>query len=240
MSTGLLHGLAARALGVAQPLRAQRSPTFGPGVDDGAGDEVVATGATPQRDAAAPGRDPAQSGQAPVATAAPRSTAPSATADRPKAAATQLSPARSGADPGAGAGRETVAALVERRHPAAAVTSIEPARHAPSSESARRPPAPPSLPADPSAPNPAPAPLMPLQPPATRPATGAAAPASRRQAPAAPANSTEVHVSIGRVELTALAPTVPPRTATRREAADGRSLADYLRGTGSPGSKRPA
>ena len=64
-------------------------------------------------------------------------------------------------------------------------------------------------------------------------------PASRRERiearvmQAAAAQPTEVHISIGRIELSALAP--PPSTArpTAREREAGRSLADYLR----PGNK---
>lgn len=53
--------------------------------------------------------------------------------------------------------------------------------------------------------------------------------------------TTEVHVSIGRVELTALPPTgtAAPRPAPRRDTGDGRSLADYLRGRGPHGGSRP-
>ncbi len=44
------------------------------------------------------------------------------------------------------------------------------------------------------------------------------------------AQPTEVHVSIGRVELTAVPPNAPSRTPPRRATSEPISLADYLRG----------
>jgi hypothetical protein len=86
-----------------------------------------------------------------------------------------------------------------------------------------------------------PSPLLPLSaPPALPPpmAVNAASPGRRadRHRQAAAEAPTEVHVSIGRVDLTALAPTAAARSPVRRDGPAGHSLADYLRGNA---GKRP-
>jgi hypothetical protein len=84
-----------------------------------------------------------------------------------------------------------------------------------------------------------PAPLLPAQPPDTLPLLGATPPLAsrpehhdtRRRGPAQE-NVTEVHVSIGRVELTALAASPAAARSTQRSREPSRSLADYLRPPG--------
>lgn len=94
----------------------------------------------------------------------------------------------------------------------------------------------------------APAPLLPLSAPTRllRPTAQGPVALQRRYAAvsaaalAAAQAPTEVHVSIGRVELTALAPAPTARPPMRREAAAGHSLADYLRGQSGATGRKPA
>lgn len=246
MSTGTLRGLAARALGLATPLRSQRARGFdGLSADSAAGGEPTPLPTTPQT---APWMAPL----APVVGETRAITdAPEAALDPPalesRIAATADAVRRRADAPTQGRDRLNLLAGPLSRHPSPAplraqvitqdITALAPARR--------------EHPASPGSTNVAapaartfhvevPAPLLPLSALARLPPAAAhvSTPIRRGQpsGTAAAEAPTEVHVSIGRVELTALAPTTAARTLARRETPAGRSLADYLRGTG---GKRP-
>ncbi len=243
MSRGLLHGLAERALGVAQPLRSQLvAPATGV-----AGDEPAA-GLTPDGPAAAalaplvPSRTSGvrAAGQPPQPPL-PRAKSDSAVAEtRPRAVAPPM--AGEGIVQAVPAGpvvprvpvARAVAAVIGRHavqhEPDTRAVAAQPAREPFIAAAASQPPAPSarSLVQEPP-------PLLPAQPaawpshaaPMIRAATGARFEA-RAAVPVAE-RPTEVHVSIGRVELTALAPSTNGARPAPRARDSGRSLADYLR-----------
>ena len=247
MSTGLLRGLAARALGVGAPLRSQRARSFGgPAADPATGVEPAPWDTPPQaaawRQAVVPA-SPAHGSKgatgallddwvAESAAAAPAAVVtPHAKEQTPRREGTHRSAGQLNRDPSPA----PPPALVVTAD-VAPVAAPQPEHHASqghtrSAETAVR-----------TNRVEIPAALLPLSAPPRLPLPPAAsgsmalrrAQATRAAATEAP---TEVHVSIGRVELTALAPTANTRTSARREAPAGRSLADYLRG--GAGSKSP-
>lgn len=245
MSTGLLRGLAARAMGLDAPLRSQRvRGVQGLSVDP---TRVIEPGPSAPGAPAVPWQEPVArvsraGGETDPGMAGAGSSAAGAGARAPGAAAVT----RQAAPPAQGPDGPSPPASPWHRDPtrvwapaplaaaqAAAVAAPSPEQLASHSAAGA---AAPMLPAMPHGFPPA---LLPLSVPARLPP-----PAPHGQAPMHRARSsqtaaaeapTEVHVSIGRVELTALAPTAGTRTPARREAPAGRSLADYLRG---PGGKR--
>ena len=243
MSHGLLQRLAERALGVAQPLRAQRA-------------QPVWAGASHEREAETPAAvAPVRDERSEPHRAAPILPAAEPALPTPNAARVEvpqpLVAARAEASPPAlhqtarprpaPQRDETTSVVPVIARPAQTARSpLIPARSAAVEPGAKQPP-PPHTEVAAAAAWPDLLPLLPEQPtlPVAPPA-GRDHPALRREriasrtAPAAE-RPTEVHVSIGRVELTALAP--PPgaaRPARTREPS--RSLADYLR----PGGKGSA
>jgi len=265
--TGLLRGLAARALGQEASLRSQRAAALpwragpvepAPWVADAG--LLRAKGAAPPDDAHAPAATP-HSGVARQAEPLLRATAtpaaavgasgtPASTAvDRPaaKAQASVQQPVLAVPPPGRakGALAQAVTPLGQLTPPTPPTPPTPLVPLTPSAErtvevAVRR---------DPGAWGPDqfnPTPLLPAatQAPATAFASATPAHSDRRAASPAAQSPREVHISIGRVELTALAasPSAPSaqRHAPRREPGDGRSLAEYLR-AGAPGRKdRPA
>lgn len=245
MSMGLLRGLAARALGLDAPLRSQRVRSFeGLSTDPTPAVEPTPLAPPPQ---AAPWQQPVapissmrgntDTGVAALDTSAAgsRATAPGAVVRRqadepihvrdgphPPASPLHRDPAPVPPPTPFVAAQDAAAAAPQPEHHAPQPTTNAPAPRVRTIQVEL------------------PAPLLPLSAPARLPppAASVSTPAHRGQASrtAAAEAPTEVHVSIGRVELTALAPTTGTRTPARREAPTGRSLADYLRG---PGGKRP-
>ncbi|VTU27753.1 hypothetical protein SRS16CHR_04129 [Variovorax sp. SRS16] len=216
----LLRGLAERALGAARPVRSQRASPLHALQRD----ESVAE--------LAPASEPASMTQPLIGAPAPvMSSQPDVAATVARAAPMHM------------ATQAHVLPLVithraepDATPPRRAMTKA--ARHAeaasPSRRNAARDPSPPAH-ADASMPDPEPlvthqAP----QPGESPPLRGMHATPPRRErqparAAAVPA-PTEVHVSIGRVELTALPAAAPPRAARPRDA-NARGLGDYLRGS---------
>jgi len=222
---GLLHALAQRALGLETPLRSQRAL---------------------RREGVAPGQLQAQASDLHLEPPLSRAHEPAAAMHTPPAtlapppvaaAAAPALPLR--AQQAASSAADAVSPMPQRRDSDTATSTplLPPAAAADASTAQRTPTlptpaAPPTLPATPAL-------LLPRStalPVATTAPHIAATARSRREARerSAAAAPTEVHVSIGRVELTALAQAAAPRTTPRRDASAGRSLADYLRG-----SKRP-
>lgn len=245
MSNGLLRGLAARALGLDTPLRSQRTRSF-----DGLSAEPAWADEPSPFEAAAKARSRKPS-------AAPQN-AERASTDAHEAPHGASAADAGAATPTAGAGRRADEPAPGHHgiHPPAVPSdrnaSRAPPRAAAATASAAAVAAPrrdahgtqrPATVAAPSARTirvEIPAPLLPLSAPARLPTAAAASgstPMRRGPRTAAAETPTEVHVSIGRIELSAPAPTANTRTPARREAPAGRSLADYLRGAG---GKRPA
>lgn len=239
MSDGLLQRLAERALGLAQPLRSQRAaPSLGtlPALPVQADPALVMPSAAADREVDTPR----------VAQAVRSADAV------PAATKTQHVPA-----PQVPAPTRAVAPPLLPRHTTQAV-SAQPVSDKPSDDFVMAPAALPAmafvlpLAAPPQAmdrplahadPRPvdstwlAPLPLLPEQPPqaaSLRSPLDSRAPALHERSTMRTASSerpTEVHVSIGRVELTALAP--PPNAARpARTREPSRSLSDYLRPAG--------
>jgi hypothetical protein len=249
VSLGLLRGLAARALGVDTPLRSQRVHSGGqPAEPDFAG-EPAPWAALPQADA---GRPPSPPPHAPSDREEPRTAALEAsTPAHPLTAAQRLEKSPQGdhveransarTAPAAAHSRPATTQVPSRAATDAAAATTPVQREAQSSpQHAAVTPATPIAPMARTVQHAVPAPLLPLSaPPALPPpvAVNASSPERRdgRHRHGAAQAPTEVHVSIGRVELTALAPTTAARAPARREGPAGHSLAEYLRG---PGAKR--
>lgn len=245
MSHGLLQRLAERALGVAQPLRAQQV-------------RPASAGALHEREADAPTTvAPAHDEPSELRRAATKVLAPEVALPTPHTARVAVaqphelvgaiaSPpdlARAVLPQRAPQRDEATSAAPVIAHPAQPVLApMTPARSATLESATKRPPLPrPQAEAAAAKAWPDPLPLLPeqLALPVASPAGHVHSPTrleriTSRKAPAAE-RSNEVHVSIGRVELTALAP--PASTARpARTREPSRSLADYLR----PGGKGSA
>jgi hypothetical protein len=228
VTTGPLRGLASRALGLERPLRSLRAPSF----------ENLASDETPLAQAVAPVTllhlaGTAESRQR-AATSSPLGTVIEVSAQTPADALEGAAPA-SLAEPPAPRPARVVSASLARAAPspyARIAAENEPRASTGSTVSER------SLPPT-TATESTPAPLMPLRTTPILPrASLRAEHRATSSAPARPAAAlipTEVHVSIGRVELIAAPPrpaAAASRSAPRRDDADGRSLAAYLRGDG--------
>ena len=241
MSRGLLQRLADRALGLAQPLRPQRAmplPSVSQAPTVHADESIAAPPTQADRDAQPTQAAAVRSAEAVTSmiktprlmassalVPAPVAAAPSASRHTPQAVAHQPvgdKPSAAVIAPlVAPAAMPSMATLVPVAKPPQAMA--QPLAHAESRL------------ADPSWP--APLPLLPEQPAHAalpRSASDPHAPISQQRSArrtAAAERPTEVHVSIGRVELTALAPSASAaRPARTREPS--RSLADYLRPAG--------
>lgn len=219
---GLLHALAQRALGLETPLRSKRAHRR----ESAAPDALQAT--TPDLDVHQPAlaNEPRAATQTPTAAPATPIVASAASPPLPGPA---RQPASASFQPGAqlpARRDESSAATTAPPQPGAATAAVRPAAsRPPATVPAVLPPAPELL-----LPRNTPPPAVASQP--NMPATARSR--SQARARSAASTPTEVHVSIGRVELTALSQPGAPRTVARRDATAGRSLADYLRGTKRP------
>jgi hypothetical protein len=219
----LLRGLAERALGTARAVHPQR------GVPMRGRDHAESAGAAPASEA---DDSMASTAFAEPARALPSQPAATSTAHEANMAEDTNAPLVSQAVMPAieAKARPSAGAAARLAHPVDAAPSPSPRRTAMQD----------AAPPQPETPMPDPAPLLARGTPPPREASvparprDARTPLRERQAAhaaraAAAASPTEVHVSIGRVELTALAPAPARRAERPRDAVGARDLNDYLR-----------